>query len=57
MEKEDKPLEIIEGDGSEINMSPVSNYIISMKPQNKKSKKIIIPEEKKNKSKDNKKKE
>lgn len=55
-EKEDK-LEIIEGDGSGINMSPVSNYIISMQPKTKKkSKNVVIPNDSKNKKKFNKKK-
>ena len=53
-EKEDK-LEIIEGDGSDINMSPVSNYIISMQPKTKKkSKKEVIPNSSKSKKKFNK---
>ena len=34
-------LEIIEGDGSDINMSPVSNYIISMQPKTKKNQKML----------------
>lgn len=55
-EKEDK-LEIIEGDGSGINMSPVSNYIISMQPRpKKKSKNVVIPNASKSKKKFNKKK-
>ncbi len=55
-EKEDK-LEIIEGDGSGINMSPVSNYIICMQPKTKKkSKNVVIPNDSKNKKKFNKKK-
>lgn len=55
-EKEDK-LEIIEGDGSGINMSPVSNYIISMQPKpKKKSKNVVIPNSSKSKKKFNKKK-
>lgn len=53
-EKEDK-LEIIEGDGSGINMSPVSNYIISMQPKTKKkSKNVVIPNASKSKKKFNK---
>ena len=55
-EKEDK-LEIIEGDGSGINMSPVSNYIISMQPRpKKKTKNVVIPNASKSKKKFNKKK-
>lgn len=55
-EKGDK-LEIIEGDGSDINMSPVSNYIISMQPKTKKkSKNVVIPNASKSKKKFNKKK-
>lgn len=53
-EKEDN-LEIIEGDGSEIDMSPVSDYIVPIKPKNGKNKRLIIPEEKKLKNKEKKK--
>ena len=47
MNSEGKNLEIIEGDGSNINMSPVSDYIVSIQPKNRKSKKLVVPEEKK----------
>lgn len=41
-------LEIVEGDGTDINMSPVEVHINSMKPKAKnKSKTIVIPENKK----------
>ena len=52
MEKEEKIFEIIEGDGSNINMSPVSDYIVSIKPKKKKAKKVVIPKEKKPKQKE-----
>lgn len=52
MEKNEKILEIIEGDGSNINMSPVSDYIISVQPKKKKVKKVVIPKEKKTKKKE-----
>lgn len=51
MEKDEKILEIIEGDGSNINMSPVSDYIISVQPKKKKNKNLIIPKAKKSKNK------
>ena len=54
-EKEDN-LEIIEGDGSGIDISPVSYYIVPIKPKNGKNKRLIIPEEKKLKNKEKKKK-
>ncbi|MBQ9298060.1 MAG: hypothetical protein IJ223_03340 [Clostridia bacterium] len=45
-----KRLEIIDGDGSNIDMSPVHVHINSIKPKsNEKKKKVIIPKEKKNK--------
>lgn len=50
-------LEIVEGDGSGINMSPVSNYIIPMQPKMKsKKKKVVIPKSKSTNKKENKKK-
>lgn len=45
MDNESKELEIVEGDGTGINMSPVSNHIISIEQKNKKAKKLIIPKE------------
>ena len=45
-----KRLEIVDGDGSNIEMSQVHVHINSMKPQsNSKKSKVIIPKEKKNK--------
>lgn len=42
-----KKLEIVNGDGSNIEMSPVHTHIKSIKPQTKdKNKKIIIPKTK-----------
>ena len=54
MEKEENNFEIIESDGSDINMSPVSNYIVSVKPKKGQSKKLVVPEEKNLKKKKNK---
>ena len=51
MNDEENKFEIIEGDGSSINMSPVSNYITALKPKKNKNKKIIVPDNKKNKPK------
>lgn len=43
-----KKLEIVSGDGSNIDMSPVHVHINSIKPKsNDKNKKVIIPETKK----------
>ena len=45
-----KKLEIIAGDGSNIDMSPVSVHLTSMKPKSKeKNKKVIIPKSNENK--------
>ena len=49
MENEEDKFEIVEGDGSDINMSPVSNYIAALKPKKNKYKKIIVPKDQKNK--------
>mgnify|MGYP006988921770 CR=1 FL=1 len=51
MERKSKYIEIVEGDGSGINMSPVSNHIVSLEQKTKKGKKLIIPQEKKVKNK------
>ena len=43
-----KKLEIVAGDGSNIEMSPVSVHLTSMKPKSKgENKKVIIPKSKK----------
>ncbi len=43
-----KKLEIINGDGSNIEMSPVRTHITSIKPKTKSNnKKVIIPKSKK----------
>ena len=47
MDNEEKKLQIIEGDGSNINMSPVSDYIVSIQPKNRTHKKLVVPKEKK----------
>ena len=49
-ENERKEIEIISGDGSELNISPVKEHIKDLKPKSKEEqnkKKIIIPEVKK----------
>ena len=52
-EEEKKEIEIVTGDGSEIEVSQVFNHLNSLKPKSKekeeKKKKIIIPEVKKKK--------
>ena len=51
---EDKKIEIISGDDSDLNISPVHDHISPIKPQNtdeKKPKNIVIPKEKKRKTK------
>ena len=47
MSNKEKDFEIVEGDGTGIEMSPVSDYIVSIKPQKSTAKEIVIPQEKK----------
>ena len=49
MDKEDKKIEIVDGDGSELNISPIYKHLNIAKPKTKdnKDKKVIIPDEKK----------
>ena len=48
MSKEDKKLEVVDGDGSTLEISPVYDHIKDVKPKGKKNdKKIIVPSEKK----------
>ncbi len=50
MEKTPKKIEIINGNGNDLEISPVYNHLKIAKPKtkkNKKEQKIIIPEEKK----------
>ena len=53
IEAEKKEIEIVSGDGSELEFSPVFEHLNAVKPKTKdeqeKKKKIIIPEVKKNK--------
>lgn len=47
---ENKKIEIVSGDNSDLEISPVHNHISPLKPQNtddKKPKNIVIPKEKK----------
>lgn len=48
---ENKKIEIISGVDKDLNISPVSNDISPLKPDNKKPKNIIIPKEQKEDSK------
>ena len=50
MEKDNKKIEIISGNGKDLNISPVYDHIDIEKPKNKdekEKKKIIIPQDKK----------
>lgn len=47
-DEEKKEIEVINGDGTEIDISPVYDHIILDKPnKNEKKEKIVIPKEKK----------
>lgn len=49
-ENEKKEIEIVSGDGTELNISPVKEHIKSLKPKSKEEqnkKNIVIPEVKK----------
>ncbi len=49
MDNEPKKIEVVDGDGSDLNISPVYKHLNIGKPKTKdeKDKKIIIPQEKK----------
>ena len=49
--EEKKDIEVIQGDGKDLDISPVYNHIILDEPKKNKGqdKKIVIPEKKKNK--------
>jgi len=53
IENDKKEIEIVSGDGSELEFSPVFEHLNALRPKTKeeqeKKKKIIIPEVKKNK--------
>lgn len=49
MEKDSKKIEIVSGNGKDLNISPVYDHIDIQKPKEKGKKKIIIPENKKEK--------
>lgn len=56
---DNKEIEVVSGDGSNLNFSPVSDHITSLKPKAIENKEIIIPEttnKKQEKDKKNKKK-
>lgn len=47
MSEENKKIEVIDGDGSTLDISPVYNHIKDVKPKGKENKKkIIIPSDK-----------
>ena len=52
MDKKEQEIEVVSGDGSELEFSPVFEHLNSVKPktkdENEKKKPIIIPEVKKN---------
>jgi len=41
---DDKEIKVVSGDGSNLNFSPVSDHITSLKPKAMENKEIIIPE-------------
>ena len=45
--EEEKKIEIVSGDGSDLDISPVYDHIDIEKPKEKEKKKIIIPDNKK----------
>lgn len=56
-EEEKKEIEIVSGDGSNLDISPVSDHLNAIRPKSKSEKenqKIIIPEVKEEESDDNK---
>jgi len=57
MDKNSKKIEIISGDGKNLNISEVSTHLSTLKPKNKDEKKqeIVIPQSKKSECKNNKK--
>ena len=54
-----REIEVVTGDGSNLNISPVEDHMNSLRPKNVERKQIIVPkeikEEKKNEKKDKKK--
>lgn len=46
MEKDSKRIEIVSGNGKNLNISPVYDHIDIEKPKEKEKKKIIIPDDK-----------
>ena len=48
MSDENKKIEIVSGDGSVLNISPVYNHLNAAKPKTEKPKDIVIPKEKNN---------
>ncbi len=47
MEEEEKKIEIVSGDGSNLDISPVYDHLENEKPKHDKPKNIVIPKEKK----------
>lgn len=56
MAENHKDIQVVNGDGKDLEVSPVYEHLNAMKPKTEKKdkKKIVIPEEKKDKTKKNK---
>lgn len=55
MSEKNKKIEVVDGDGSNLDISPVYNHFKDVKPKGKRNdKKIIVPDEKKISQKNNK---
>ena len=46
MEEDEKKIEIVSGDGSNLDISPVYDHLETEKPKHEKPKNIVIPKEK-----------
>ena len=51
MSDENKKIEVVSGNGSDLDISPVYDHLNAAKPKTEKPKDIVIPKEKKNNSK------
>ena len=50
MSDENKKIEVVPGNGSDLNISPVYDHLNAIKPKTEKPKDIVIPKEKKAKN-------
>ena len=48
-DENNKKIEIVSGNGSNLNISPVYNHLNAIKPKTEKPKDIVVPKEKKSK--------